>query len=127
MNLLFHNKTDVFANRGDTGIKEHCRLLLYDSKDSYGKVQSAPTFHALKDRDLPQDSEIRLQSGGAMIAHRRPDGQSGIRLLHHQLAYPLVDNAQPFMSGRRSRTGIDTYRIDVLSGLVKDSNVESAT
>jgi hypothetical protein len=74
----------------------------------------------MEDRDLPQDSKIWMQGRGFTAAYRRPTRQSGFRLLHHQLAYLLVDDAQSDMPKCRSRTGTTDTEIDFLNRLVKD-------
>lgn len=49
-------------------------------------------------------------------------GQSGLRLLRHQLVNPLVDDAEPFTPRCRSRVALTHIEIDILNRIMKDSS-----
>src|SRR3982074_2473378 len=66
----------------------------------------------MEDRGVPQDPQIGLQSRGVEAQDRPASDQSGLGLLHPELADFLDDDAQAFSSGRAagSRTDSDGNR-----------------
>jgi hypothetical protein len=54
----------------------------------------------LKDRNIPRNLEVRLQSGGVAATNRRTPCQSDICILHSELEDFLADDAQPSRSRR---------------------------
>ncbi len=71
-----------------------------------GHRKTQVVLHALEDRDLSQDPEIGLQSGGVAAANSSAAGQSDRGFLHPQLEDFLADDDESRAARRFTKAGI---------------------
>ena len=75
---------------------------------------------ALEDRIVPQNREIRLQSGGIKTSNRRSTGQPDIGLLRIKLENLLANHDQSHSTGGLPKLALTEIEIGLLDELLKD-------
>jgi len=72
-----------------------------------GRRKAELVCHALEDRNLPQDTEVRLQSRRRQVTHRRTARESYRDPVPAQLANLLDDDAEPDQARGFASNGAD--------------------